>query len=373
MRIGFLIPHLFAQNKILDETIFAPVTLARNLIEELSNLGAHVTLYTPFPLDSSATENINIKTDSLEKELNLNKCTLEELIVENPLAFVSIARQINTEITAKAFTDANENRIDILHVYLTEDETPLYFADLIQKPLLFTNHDPYNFYRKYRVRFPHLKNLKYISISKFQQSTAPKNLNFVANIYNGVKIDDYPFNDKPNDYFCTIGRIIKNKGVHHAIEAVRESNEKLRIAGKYYSDEKDPEENYWAKYIAPEIDNKSIYYEGFLKPPHETAQFLGNAKALLFPIEWAEPFGMVMIESMACGTPVIAFDCGPVREIIKDGVTGFIVKNSKEMSEAMRRIESINRKACRDHVIKNFSVKRMAKEHLDLYRKIYQY
>lgn len=368
MRIGILVPHLFAQDSILDRVIFAPIHLAIDLADSLSK-DHEVFLFTPGKVKTKAT-NINTDLTYLNQELETQGCNLEELIVQTPLAFVSLARQVNTQLTAEAFDFANSGKLDLLHVFMCEDESPLYYAGLLKIPMLFTHHDPYNFYRKYRARFPLLKKLNYISISLAQRKTAPHGLNFSANVYNGVNLRDYDYKETPDDYFAFLGRIVQVKGCHDAIQACKEAGAKLRIAGKYYKDATEAGEDYWSKYIQPQIDNSQVFYEGFLKPPVETSKLLGKAKALLFPSQWDEPFGMVAIEALACGTPVIAYRCGAIEEIIENGKNGFIVENVDEMKTAMLKVDCISRKYCRASVEKKFTVEKMAEDYLKAYTKV---
>lgn len=366
MKIGILIPHLFAQDALKDKVIFAPLSLAEKLINGLVNKGHNVQVFTPGKLTTHA-QNINVNLSLFNKELELSECTLPQFIVQNPVGFITMSRQIHTELTAKALKALKDGEIDILHVYMCEDENPLYFSQLVDRPVIFTHHDPFNYYRKYRVRFPKLKHLNYVSISYAQRKTAPQGMNFCENIYNGVDEQDYTYSEKPDKYFASLGRIVQNKGVHIAIECSQKLKVELRIAGKHYSNSDDKDGGYWDKYIEPNIDNKSIKYVGFLKPSKATNDFLKNAKALLFPIEWDEPFGLVMIEALMSGTPVIAFDNGPVSEIIEHEKNGFIVKTKKEMMEAMKNIDKIDRKYCRESVIPKFTTNSMIENYEKLY------
>lgn len=369
MKIGILVPHLFAQDEILNRVIFAPIHLAIDLADKLCEDSENeVYLFTPGKITTKA-KNITTDLTYMNKELELQGCTLEEMITQTPLAFVSLARQINTQLTAEAFEFANQGKLDVLHVFMSEDETPLYYANLLKVPVVFTHHDPYNFYRKYRARFPILKNLNYISISMAQRKTAPAELNFVGNVYNGLDLNKYEFIEKPDEYYAFLGRIVQVKGCHDAISVCKQTDKKLYIAGKYYKEADDNGEDYWSKYIAPEIDNKQIYYRGYLKPITETSPFLGHAKTLLFPSKWDEPFGMVVIEALACGTPVIAYRYGAIAEIIENGKNGFIVDDIEEMKSVMEKdIDRIDRAYCRKSVEKKFSVDTMASGYREIYK-----
>ena len=155
------------------------------------------------------------------------------------------------------------------------------------------------------------------------------------------------------------GRIIKEKGAAEAIEAAKKAGEKLLLVGTHSNDE------YWNKKIKPSLGN-TIEYIGPV-PREKLHKYFKDAKTTLLPIDWEEPFGMVMTESMACGTPVIAFNRGSVPEIIKNGATGFIVKNVSEMARAINLVESIDRMACRRHVEAKFSAEVMIKRYEEIF------
>lgn len=371
MRIALVLPHIYAHPALLKSTIFAPVHLALSLAEELKKLGHEVTIFSPGQIsDKIPNETLDLKL--LEAELAKEQCSLTELAHKNPLAFVSMSRELISELTAKAFAAAKSGAFDLIHIFLCESEIPLYFAAVADVPTVFTHHDPYNFYRGYRVRFPRVKNLNYVAISDQQRQSAPSGLNFVGTVYNGLDTAAYKFSPNADDHFAFLGRIVRNKGCHHAIAACVATGSKLKIAGKHYDTAADPA-SYWSKYIEPHLDQPGIEYVGFLQPGKAVNEFLASAKALLFPVEWDEPFGMVMIEAMAAGTPVIAFDRGAARELIVDGVTGFIVKDVKEMQEAMQKIDQIDRSACRTHVEKNFSSQKMASGYAKIYQQVTSY
>jgi glycosyltransferase involved in cell wall biosynthesis len=370
LKIGILIPHIFAQDKLSEEVIFAPLPLAINLANTLSQ-DHDVYLFSPGKITTKA-KNITCDLSLIEKEVERESLNLQEFVIENPLAFTSLSRQVHAEITAKAFQYAKDGEIDILHIFMCEDEIPLYFSNLVNVPIVYTHHDPFNFYRRYRARFPNLKNLNYVSISDTQRLTAPKGLNFIKTVYNGIEIDKFPFNNNPRDYFAFMGRIVRVKGCHNAIQACIENKSNLKIVGKHYANSDDTDNSYWEKYISPQLDNEFIDYKGFIKKDSELRQFISNAKALLFPIEWDEPFGMVIIEALATGTPVIAYPNGAVTEIIEDGKNGFLVNNVNEMKKAMKNINKIDRRYCRESIENRFTVKKMAEGYLDAYKKLFK-
>lgn len=173
-------------------------------------------------------------------------------------------------------------------------------------------------------------------------------------VYNGIPVETFEFNDKPKDYLVFLGRISLTKGVVEAIQVAKLAGKKLIIAAKVDVVDKD----YYEKEVKPLIDGKQIIYIGEVDKKKKV-ELLKDALCLVFPIQWNEPFGIVMIEAMASGTPVVAFNRGSVSEVIKDGETGFIVNTIPEMVDAISKIGSINRQKCRERVEKLFNVENM--------------
>jgi glycosyltransferase involved in cell wall biosynthesis len=184
-------------------------------------------------------------------------------------------------------------------------------------------------------------------------------------IYNALPIEDFPLETQKENYLLFLGRITPSKGLLEAIAVANKTNIPLFIVAKV-----DPvDHDYYEKEIKPHIDGKLIHYLGEADFSGKVA-YLKKAYCLLFPILWEEPFGLVMIEALACGTPVIAFRRGSVPEIIQDGVNGFVVENISEMAEAVKKVAIISPVKCRDSVKKRFSVERMVNEYENLFKKI---
>lgn len=203
----------------------------------------------------------------------------------------------------------------------------------------------------------------YVSISNNQRKPAKNKVNFLGTVYNGLDLNEFEFNDSPKDYFVFMGAMGEHKNPHIAIEAARKAGVKLILIG---GKKREP---YFSEKILPFIDKSNIKYLGEVSGP-ERVRVLKNAKGFLFPINWEEPFGLVVIESMACGTPVIAFNRGAMNEIIDNGKDGFIVNNTNEMVEAIRRIGKIDRRLCRKKVEDKFTYKRMTDGYLQVLEKI---
>jgi glycosyltransferase involved in cell wall biosynthesis len=206
--------------------------------------------------------------------------------------------------------------------------------------------------------------LALVSISDAQRRPLP-GANWVATVHHGLPQDLYDFHPRPHDYFAFVGRISPEKRVDRAIEIAIACNTKLRIGAKV-----DPaDEAYFEQQIRPLLGHPLVEYVGEIGDD-EKNDFIGHARALLFPIDWPEPFGLVMLESLACGTPVIAYRHGSVPAILRDGETGFIVENQTQAIEAARRIDGIDRRRCRHHFETRFLSATMANDYLAVYRRL---
>lgn len=204
-----------------------------------------------------------------------------------------------------------------------------------------------------------------VSISNHQRRPMPS-VNWAATIHHGLPANLLPFSARPEGYLAFLGRISPEKRPDRAIEIAARAGLRLKIAAKV--DRAD--EVYWEEKIRPMVEaNANIEFIGEIDE-REKAEFLGNAAALLFPIDWPEPFGLVMIEAMSCGTPVIAFDCGSVSEVLEDGGTGFIVTSVAEAAKRVEDIGCLDRAEIRRIFEKRFSAERMARDYVGLYERL---
>ena len=185
-------------------------------------------------------------------------------------------------------------------------------------------------------------------------------------VYNGIAIDDIPFGDEPEDFFVIAGRMTPGKGIAEAIRIAKRAHIKLLIVGDV-TPHLPWSKNYFAKEVQPYIDGRDIQHIAQL-PHAQLMQTFARAKGFLFPAQWEEPFGMVVAEAMAAGTPVLAYRRGSMAELIKDGETGYLVADEDAMLQAIQRIEQLDRKSCRAWVQNRFSVEQMA----DGYERLYQ-
>ena len=311
------------------------------LTEELVRLGHDVTL---FASGDSRTRARLVRCSDMALRLNPS--------VRDPLPYhIAMLDEVRRQA----------DRFDILHFHIDLLHFPL-IREYSQRTVT-TLHGRQDLpdLRPFYAAFPEIP---LVSISHDQRRPLGRHVNWAGNVYHGLPRDLLPFTASPSgDYLAFLGRISPEKGPDRAIKIAARAGMPLRIAAKI--DRAD--QAYWDEVIAPMIAaNPDIEYVGEIGE-EEKAEFLGNARALLFPIDWPEPFGLVMIEALACGTPVIAFPRGSVREIIEDGVTGFLCETVEEAIAAVRRIDSIDRRVCRETFERRFSAARMARDYLAVY------
>jgi glycosyltransferase involved in cell wall biosynthesis len=203
-----------------------------------------------------------------------------------------------------------------------------------------------------------------VSISHSQRRPLPR-AKWVGTVYHGIPPDYFSFQEKPQDYLLFLGRISPEKRVDRAIEIARRAGRKLKIAAKIDRVDR----YYFNKHIKHLLNEPFIEFIGEVGHA-EKNKLLGGASALLFPIDWPEPFGLVMIEALACGTPVIGFPCGSVPEIIVEGETGFIVEDIDRAMEAVAKIEQISRARCRREFELRFTDRHMAQDYVRIYQQL---
>jgi glycosyltransferase involved in cell wall biosynthesis len=210
------------------------------------------------------------------------------------------------------------------------------------------------------------RDMPLVSISNAQRRPIPK-ARWMSTVYHGLPLDLYSLQPKSGDYLAFLGRISPEKRADRAVEIAMRTGIPLRVAAKVDRADKD----YYEAEIKPLFEKAGSLVE-FIGEIGETEKqdFLGNARALLFPIDWPEPFGLVMIEAMACGTPVIAFSCGSVPEVLEDGVTGFLVDDIDEAVAAVDGLDKLRRAGCRREFERRYSAPRMAEDYIAVYRRL---
>lgn len=335
---GSVIP--FSGN--LPHTPYSIPTISYYITEELIKNGHDVTIFAP----SDSKTQAKVAQGWYRSD--------DEYITKH-LGDKKMMNRIFSEYCANIIKQADQ--FDIIH-----NHTNGFFGWIgkTKTPVVTTFHaDQLRSYEK-----DYYNNAMLIGISN-NQIKKNKELNFIGRVYNAIDVDKYFFDGQPKNYLAWLGRINQIKGTLDAVEVAVETDEKLLLAGNI----ENPKDEYVLKVLKKVEQHKNIEYLGEVGYVDKML-FLKDAKVFLVPIHWEEPFGLVMIEAMACGVPVIAYDKGPVREIVKDGETGFIVKDKKEMIQAIKKINKIKRKSCRKHVEKNFDIKKMGGEYEKIYKKV---
>lgn len=250
------------------------------------------------------------------------------------------------------------DQFDLIHNHF--DFLPLTYSRLVSTPMVTTIHGFSSpkilpVYRKYN------STSFYVSISNADR--AP-DLDYAATVYHGIDIENFTFRTRPaGDYLLFFGRIHPDKGTREAIQIARRAGRRLVLAGIIQ------DQDYYERYVRPYLNEPGVEFIGSVGPDRRN-EVLGNALALLHPIHFAEPFGLSVVESMACGTPVIAFPKGSMPELIEDGRDGFLVSGVGQAVQAVERIEEIDRRHCRKTVEKRFTAEIMVKNYLKVYEKI---
>jgi glycosyltransferase involved in cell wall biosynthesis len=248
--------------------------------------------------------------------------------------------------------------LDLLHFHLDWVHFPVLRRQRI--PNVTTLHNRID-RPELRPLFDEFRDIPLVSISRVQQDFAPS-LNWMGTVHHGLPLDTYRYHPATQGYVAFLGRISPDKGVEQAVEIARRAGIPLKIAAKL----EEEQQEYFDASVQPAIEAGDAEFIGEVNEA-EKDEFLGNAIALLFPIDWPEPFGLVMIESLACGTPVIAFRHGAVPEVLEHGVTGFVCEDVESAVEWLSQIDRLDRRTCRQRFEERFSVARMAQDYLKIY------
>ena len=311
------------------------------LTEELHRMGHDVTLFASADSETSAR-----LVPVCEHSLRLNNICVDWL-AHHILMLERVFR------SAHEF-DILHFHIDYLHFLLSRRQS------LRQVTTLHGRLDIPDLVPLYR----EFSDMPVISISNAQRKPL-KTANWAATVYHGLPMDLYPFRSEQGTYLAFLGRISPEKRVDRAIQIANQTGIPLKIAAKV--DKSD--ENYFQEKIKPLLSNSLVGFVGEINE-HEKKEFLAHAYALLFPIDWPEPFGLVMVESLACGTPVVAFRNGSVDEVMEEGRTGFIVDSLSDAVKAVHAIPRISRLECRRTFEERFTVHRMAEDYTRVYERL---
>jgi glycosyltransferase involved in cell wall biosynthesis len=294
-----------------------------SLCEELVKRGHEVTLFASADSQTSAT-----LRPTTPRPLR-QQMTRDELI--------NVAPYLHMAMLSDVYRHADE--FDIIHSHLEHLAFP--FTRLVQTPTVNTLHGRLDWEILPPI-FRCYPDVPLVSLTKSQRSPVQDlPLNWVGCVFNGIPLDHYPFREQPGDYLAFLGRIAPEKRPDWAVEVARRAGMPLKVGAKI-----DPvDQEYWKEQIEPLFKANHVEFIGEVNE-QEKAELLGGAYATLFPIDWPEPFGLVMAESIACGTPVVALDRGSVPEILRDGVSGFICESVDEMVAAIPRVAELDRRAC---------------------------
>jgi glycosyltransferase involved in cell wall biosynthesis len=252
----------------------------------------------------------------------------------------------------------------VKHCEIVHDHTlagPVYSARFPNLPVVTTNHNPFT--RTYNALYAAVvPRVALVAISKSQAASTHVPVDAV--VHHGIDVDDFPVGAGDGGYVALLGRMAPNKGVHRAINIARAAGMRLKIAAKM----REPHEvAYFEEFVKPYLGDEVIYL-GEVDADGKR-ELLASATALLNPISWREPFGMAMLESLACGTPVVGCPQGAAPEIVEHGVTGYLVDSDAELVAALHSIDRIDRRICREHVQRRFSVEQMVEGYLRVYEK----
>lgn len=281
---------------------------------------------------------------------------------------VDKAINFSTDIDASAYHIAQlmdvygrAGEFDVIHSHL--DHMTLPFIEQSKTPTVITLHGRLDAPESQRALRMY-RQANYISISDSQRRDIPE-LNWVATVHHGVDVDSFPFYHEAGDYLCFVGRMSPEKRPDRAIEIAKRAGIPLKIAAKVDA----KEAGYFHSEIEPLLDHPLIHWMGQLGEK-DKRKLMGRALALVMPIDWPEPFGMVFIEALACGTPVLTCPMGSVPELLVDGVTGCVRCTVEEMADAVKELRHISRLGCRRYAEKRFDMLRMALEYVNVYSNV---
>lgn len=325
-----------------NDIAYSPASVAKNIAEGLAARGHEVTFFGPEGT-SLAT---NIETLGVRPFVKTSQ-EMDDAVGTTDL-FGDYRFGLFDSILAREMLErANNKEFDCVVFHHFESSLPL--AKLYpQVPVIYILHDHINEARKEAIDAHASDNQYFISISDSQRRDAP-DLNYAATVYNGVDIEHFEFEDNAEEYLMFSGRIVPEKGVKEAIQAAIHTHRRLLIAGILSS----AHHWYFDEHVKPFLNDR-ILYLGMLDKD-QLVKYYKKSAGVLMPIQWQEPFGLVMAEANACGTPVIAFNRGAVPEVIAHEKTGYIVDNSAEMIMSIEKLGKIKRRDCRAHVEKHFT------------------
>lgn len=314
--------------------------VVHNLTESLVKLGHDVTLFATGDSHTSAR-----LVPGIDRAINFDRNI--DAVAYHVAMLHDVYRQAS--------------KFDVIHSHL--DYLTFPFLELSATPTVLTLHGRLDSPECRRV-FNAFPNANYVAISESQKRDVP-DISWVGTIHHGVDVEDFRFYPNPGDYLCFVGRISREKRPDRAIEIAQRAGVPLKIAAKV--DPKD--EDYFNAEIKPLLNHPLVEFLGELDEAGKR-ELMGRALALVLPIDWPEPFGMVFIEALACGTPVLTCPRGSVPELLRDGVTGFNRRSARELAALVPSLRSISRAGCRAYAKRRFDTRRMALEYVNIYSRV---
>ena len=315
-----------------------------NLCRGLTKAGCEVTL---FASADSAVPDVEL-VPVIDEALRLRKKPLVDPDAYNFKMLASVARR------AKHF--------DVIHNH--HDYWMLPLDRMVQTPMVTTIHGKLSGPDAHAA-FGGFADSHFVTISDAQREPLPY-LRYIRTIHHGLDLTHLRFHPEPGKYLAFLGRIGPDKRPEWAIEIAKKAGIPLKIAAKI---EGEYGQAYYDRHVKPHVDGKTVEFVGEIDDERKSS-FLGGAYALVFPIDWPEPFGLVVIESLACGTPVLCRPCGSVPEITRDGVTGFMDLSIEGLAKKAAQVSSIDRVGCRRWVEEKFSLKRMTEDYIHVYEQL---
>ncbi|MBU4331760.1 glycosyltransferase family 4 protein [Patescibacteria group bacterium] len=380
LHIAIMSTNLLPTPPLGQKTIYAPLWLTSQLADSLVERGHKVFLFGSSDSKTKGTL-ISLGLPSMVKNKEwgnaykkLTEIGKQASTENHGLTWAIKWKEVLREhyellLASKLFQMANTGAFDIIQFHAPP--RVLQFVPFAKTPVVATIHDtfphPLESYAN-KIIYGALdkycsKNLYFISVSNVQRKPLP-NINYAATVHHGIDVKKFSFSNQRGEYLAFAGRIVPQKGIHIAMDVAKKTGRKIKIAGSI-----PPESTYyWEQEIKPRLSANATY-EGMLSPK-QMISFYQKAEALMMPIMLDESFGLVMVEAMACGTPVIGFKRSTVPELVKHKKTGYVVRDEKEMIAAVKNLDKIKRDDCRKWVEKNFSLESMVENYEKVYYKI---
>lgn len=331
-----------------EDMVYGIIDIAQMVAEGLAARGHIVDFYAP---DGSIL-NFPVRIESRGlRPLASNRAELNEFLKTPDLLTRYMPGLWDQYLATEMFRRAEAGEYDLLHFHHPESSlslTPLFPS----VPVVYTLHDTLRRWHQEIFKMFPAPNQHCISISDRQRRTAPS-LPYTATVYNGVDTKKFAYSGKHDDYLLSVGRIVPDKGVSEAVRIAKRTGQKLIIIGPVLPENR----SYFNKLIKPYLGDQIVYLGH--KKNEETIPYFQKAKCMLLPLKWEEPFGVTMIEAMSCGTPVVVMRRGSAPEVVVDGKTGFICNRLRDLPDAVLKVDHISRRACREHVERNFTIKKM--------------